>query len=260
MRILMLMCVLVGACDRTSEDFPAGDDDAPAPDASHAQDGSPDGSLADAAPGTPDASPGTPDASPDPDAAPPFRRLLIYGDSIMNGRVVSSPELACVEVLRGLYPGEIVNDSANGRPLYLVAGTPARRAALVATVLAVQPTHLYLALGINDFVLAGDDRTSLTDYEISMANLLDALHAAMPELHIYVQSPILYLGMDPNAVGETVQGYRDACAAAVSGRDFAEHIDGLPLVPVEGISADLVHPNDIGHPILGNGMAARVTP
>jgi lysophospholipase L1-like esterase len=187
------------------------------------------------------------------------RRLYVYGDSILNGSLATTPSLGCVELVRSVFPGVITNNSTSGRPLYLVANTPAKRAALLALVVANGATEMWIGLGINDYVLSGaDQRTSLAEFTSVYPLTLDALHAGLPDLRIYVQSPIIYDGVDPNGIGETVQQYRDAAQAACVGRSWCTYVDGLPIMLVADLAVDNVHPINSGHAKLATAMLAAL--
>jgi lysophospholipase L1-like esterase len=185
--------------------------------------------------------------------------LYVLGDSIMYGSLATSPELGCIELVRARVRGTIVNNSAPGRPLYLMANTPVRRAARVAEVVAANASAMWIALGINDYVLSGaDGRTNLAEYTATMPLLLDALHAALPNLRIFVQSPIVFGQADPNNAGETVAQYRSAGQAACVGRPFAEYVDGLAIMTLADLHGDDVHPVNSGHALIADELEERV--
>jgi lysophospholipase L1-like esterase len=186
--------------------------------------------------------------------------LYVLGDSIMYGSLATSPELGCIELVRARVRGTIVNNSESGRPLYLMALTPEQRAERVAEVVAANASALWINLAINDFVLAGatPSRTNLADFTATVPLLLDALHAALPNLRIFWLTPIIFDQTDPNALGETVQDYRDAIVAGCEGRPFAEAVDGLTIMTLAELHGDGVHPINPGHALIADEIEERV--
>jgi lysophospholipase L1-like esterase len=174
----------------------------------------------------------------------------VLGDSIMAGSAATSPELACVALLTAVYPGTVINNSASGRALYMVAETTAQRNALVAAVVAANATTFWCELAINDFVLASIDRTTLAEYTSQYSALIRALKTASPNLRIFVQSATLYTLSNTNAKGETLAQYRSAAQAACVGVKGAVYVDGLPILNASNLDGS-VHPNDVGHAKLG---------
>jgi hypothetical protein len=188
--------------------------------------------------------------------------LYIEGDSIMNGQLATTEPQECVSILAAAYPGTVVNSSASGRPLYLRAREPAWRAARVAEVTAAGATDMWIQLGVNDWVLW--DRTDLAEYIASYGALLDALHAALPSLHVWVQAPFITDLPDLNAGGESLQGFRNGCYSVASARNWCHAVNGGAggghgLVTAD-VSPDNVHFGNPGHAKIGAWMISLLCP
>jgi hypothetical protein len=190
------------------------------------------------------------------------RRLYVYGDSILAGGHATSPELEAIALLAPRYPGTIVNNSVSGRALYVVADTAPKRAVITAAIVASGATEVWLELELNDFVLAGavPPRTDLTEFTTLYPLLLDAIHAAAPNVHVYAQSAIAYGHSHTNSVGETLESYSAAVAAAVVGREaWATYVDGAPIVTYPAdLVADKTHLNNSGCAKMAPAMALEL--
>lgn len=188
--------------------------------------------------------------------------LLFYGDSITVGSDASpitqnAYALLIRSAINTLFDGvpPLAVEAWGGRSLYEDCVDAPARAAFVAKVAAYDPVTFYMTIGTNDY---GLNLWTAANFGTAYAALLDALHAAMPDLYIYCQSPILRLVETANGLGSTLEDYRDAIAAAVVGRTaFCEFVDGKPFVDIDDIP-DGVHPDTAGHTSYASNVATTI--
>lgn len=170
--------------------------------------------------------------------------LLLEGDSITVG-ADADPEQqrSIVPLLRVMTGKPVTLEGWGWRSLHDVAATPQARATFVERVRAIRPAAIYIALGTNDYGLA---RWGAADYGRGYGLLLDELHAALPSLTIYVQSPLRRAKEHPNRFGDSLDAYRFALAETASTRPWAAFVDGRPFVGIDDLS-DGLHPGNEGH-------------
>lgn len=188
--------------------------------------------------------------------------LLFYGDSITAGSDASpitqnAYPLLIRSAINTLFNGvpPLAVEAWGGRSLYEDCVDAPARAAFVSTIAAYDPVIFYMTIGTNDY---GLNLWTAANFGTAYAALLDALHAAMPDLYIYCQSPIPRAVETANGIGSTLEDYRDAIAAAVVGRTaFCEFVDGTSFVELDDIP-DGVHPNTAGHASYATNVATTV--
>lgn len=176
----------------------------------------------------------------------PTNRLVIYGDSIAvgaNGTVPPSDAWAVlVRTARGT--ASTMVDGYGYRSLYLDASSSGVRASFVSAIQALSPSIFWNAIGTNDY---GLNKWSALDFGIAYAAVLDDLHAAMPSLVIYCQTPIVRTVETANNYLNTLGDYRSAILTAVSTRtSFCTFVDGTAILTTADL-ADGVHPTTAGH-------------
>jgi hypothetical protein len=87
--------------------------------------------------------------------------------------------------------------------------------------------------------------------------LLDDLHAALPALTIYCQTPIPRSSEVANASGSTLGDYRTQIATAQSTRSsYCTLVNGSTFLTYPTNYADTVHPDTAGHLQHANAVRA----
>lgn len=179
---------------------------------------------------------------------PSTGRVLVYGDSVSTGGHASPLiQNAWVMLLRGMTSTDISLYGESGRAFktdYDNTGTA--RSTFVNIVQGYNPAVLWMAMGVNDY---GQANWTASAFGTAYAATLDALHAALPSLQIYAQSPLnLLFGLVPNALGDTLQDYRDAIQTACTGRAWVTYVDGSTIITDTVTElTDGVHPNNAGN-------------
>lgn len=180
----------------------------------------------------------------------PSNRLLVYGDSIVAGDAASPVQQTCwFQLVRAAsYPDSVAQEAWGYRALYRDCSTSGQRAAFVSTIAAYSPVTLWIAIGTNDYAL---NLWNAADFGTAYAAMLDDLHAAMPSLVIYCQSPTVRVTETANGLGSTLGDYRTAISVAAAARPaYCTYIDGSTIITVGELS-DNVHPNTAGHSTYG---------
>jgi lysophospholipase L1-like esterase len=174
----------------------------------------------------------------------PADRLLVYGDSIAVGYGSTHPVYQAWSVLlRPFIP--VIVDAWSGRTLKLNGDTEAHRTTLAAKFAVGSPTRVWLAIGYNDYSHASI--WSAADFGVAYADLLDKIHAALPDAILYAQTPIVSVTETANGYGNTLDDYRAAIASAQSTRsDFCTLVDGKAFLTTADIP-DTIHPNTAGN-------------
>ncbi len=185
-----------------------------------------------------------------PMTAAPFSNnvILAYGDSITVGSDADpiTENAWAVQVRRS---GEQVGfglsvEGWGGRQLYNDCVDAPARAAFVEKLQGYNPFTIWLAIGTNDYGIADWDADA---FGAAYGALLDDIHAAMPALVVFCQTPLVRYAEDtPNAVGSTLSDYRTAIEAATVGKSFARFVDGTAFMTLSDMS-DGLHPNTVGH-------------
>lgn len=171
-------------------------------------------------------------------------RLIIYGDSIAVGAAAAVPPAqGWGALLREVWPGNVMWIGRGGMTFKDNNQDATARATFTARVAALNPAVLWMALGTNDY---GYNYWTAAAFGTAYADLLDRLHAALPDLAVYAQSPIPRDVETANAGGSTLGDYRAAVAAACTGRAWCTFVDGTQIVSVSDTS-DGTHPTTAGH-------------
>jgi len=176
-------------------------------------------------------------------------RIVAYGDSITVGSdaspITQKAWAAQIQyALALLFQRSFALEAWGGRALHDDCVDASARTAFVAKIQAYNPSSFWMAIGTNDY---GLNLWTAANFGTAYAATLDALHAAMPDLYIYCQTPILRAVETANGLGSTLGDYRTAIATAVSTRtSFCELVDGTVFVDIGDIP-DGVHPDTAGH-------------
>lgn len=180
-------------------------------------------------------------------------KLLIYGDSVATGGhgypiLQNAWPLILRRTVADVDVSVYAESSRTFKTDYESVGFGGGlRDSFVEIVRGYNPQMLIMAIGINDYGLA---QWNATAFGVAYAQMLDNLHTALPDMSIACQSPLNGAhGTAPNAVGSTLQDYRDVIEAACVGReDWAFYIDGRDIITNAAAElTDGVHPNVAGN-------------
>jgi len=153
-------------------------------------------------------------------------RIVIYGDSIAGGGNVNNPSAeAWPLLLRGDY--SVIVDALGYRMLYDDASTPSQRSEFASRISSLRPDIIWFAIGANDYAL---NQWSAEDFGEAYAATLDALHATIPNVTLYAQSPILRAEDGANSLGDDLEDFSRQIATACSTRHgWCIFVDGRGL-------------------------------
>jgi hypothetical protein len=171
-------------------------------------------------------------------------RIAIYGDSICVGNSDTSAALQAWPVqLRERNVGSVAVDAYGWRNLWDDKNDSAGwYVPLARSINRFKPTHIWLAIGTNDYGLYKQNAAS---FRKTYDALLDLLHAQNPQAKIFCQSPITRTD-SPSPTYEVIANYRTAVSASATARpDFAHFVDGTAII-ASGDLADGVHPTTAG--------------
>lgn len=177
-------------------------------------------------------------------------RLVIYGDSIsVGGNTSIAARDGWAMKIRSAAPYPVGVEGFGFRALNDDCSDSTARAAFVAKIVAWNPAKLWIAIGSNDY---GLNRWSAASFGTAYAALLDDLHAALPSMAIYCQTPVVRATENANGSGSTLGDYRTQISTAVSSRSaWATLVDGTAIMTT-GSLVDGVHPGDAGHVLFAN--------
>ena len=172
-------------------------------------------------------------------------RLLIYGDSIIVGDGSTSPTgQAWPMLVRAITTNSVAAEGWGSRRLYDDASDSTKRAAFVSLVQSYNPTTLYMECVHNDWFLGG--WVTPTAFGTGLGAVLDALHAAMPSLAIYLQGALFRNPDFTSTEGYTLANFRAQQVSVAGARGWVNYVDALPWVDSFSLN-DAVHPNIDGH-------------
>lgn len=181
----------------------------------------------------------------------PTNRVLVYGDSIaVGGNADIAVSQAWPMLVRSAYaPGSLSLEAWGYRSLHEDCADSAARAAFVAKLVAYSPSRFWLAIGTNDY---GLNKWSSGAFGDAYAALLDDIHAALPSVAIFAQTPIVRSGEAANGSGNTMGQYRAQIATAAAARSgYVTLVDGAAILTTAQLD-DGVHPSTAGHVIYAN--------
>jgi lysophospholipase L1-like esterase len=144
----------------------------------------------------------------------PYKRLVVYGDSLAAGGNVDHPSAEAWPVLLRKHYSVMV-EAYGYRALYDDASTSAKRTELVSKLSAWRPDFIWLAIGTNDHTFG---QWSAEDFGKAYAETLDAIHSSSPQALVFAQSPILHEYESANLLGDDLESYRQQIAAACLAR------------------------------------------
>ena len=181
-------------------------------------------------------------------------RMLVYGDSITVGANSTPPtQNGWFTAVRYAYaPKDSALEAWGFRKLFDDCIDAAHRTTFTATVQAYSPSIFWMAIGTNDY---GISPWAAAAFGVAYADLLDKLHAAMPSLLIYCQTPIVRNVETANGSGSTLSNYRTQISTAVSTRTgYCTLVDGTTFMTTASLDADGVHPTTAGHALYATAV------
>lgn len=168
------------------------------------------------------------------------RRVLIYGDSLAVGGNVEHVSAKSWPVLvRKHFPTQV--EAYGYRALHDDASTADARADLASKISSWAPDDIWLAIGGNDYAF---DLWSAPQFGEAYAATLDAIHSSIPQTILYAQSPIHRGSEGPNALGDSLDDYRQQIATACQARSpWCIFVDGtIPAFPqLDELAEDGIH-------------------
>ncbi len=178
----------------------------------------------------------------------PSTHYLFVSDSITDGFVCDTlGEHSPLNQLRNyLYNGgsRVSTLGYGGHTLYKIANDATARTNFVNDVKKVNPSHLIIELGLNDYI---NNLWSPASFETALGTLLSDLNTEFPFLTIYlVTCPTLATGEGANGGGNTVAQFRTAQTNAASGKSYVTVRTGTTGWFNGTNLGDTIHPNNDG--------------
>ncbi|WP_448615663.1 SGNH/GDSL hydrolase family protein [Modestobacter sp. URMC 112] len=185
-------------------------------------------------------------SDPVPDEPP---TALFLGDSYTVGIGASSPEAGYVQRTAALLGWRAVTQGQGGTGYVNPSDDTGQSVygGRLAEVAAAQPDIVVVQGSTND---VGRPWESV---EAAATELYRGLRTAVPTARVVVLGPLAPPGVDPVAVGDIRNAV--ARAAFAAGVPFIDPIAAGWLLPVDGLYADPVHPDDDGYRELGEDLA-----
>lgn len=180
-------------------------------------------------------------------------RLTAYGHSWVQGDGASTPAHRMVDVAARLLGVAPCNRGVGG-------SSSLQTAALVARHPPPSSQLYLLVAGLNDARLNGPDTVALVRYAAAVRSVLRAFRAARPDATTIVlaQPHLLDYSLHPphNRGSDDVIDTYNARLRDVVSREPRVVMAGVPRWDRRTMLAeDTVHPNDIGHAVLGEAVA-----
>jgi lysophospholipase L1-like esterase len=172
--------------------------------------------------------------------------LIVYGDSISVGfQSVTPSHYAWTMWLRGTVNYPLSSEGWAGRSLKNDAETTEQVNTLVAKFATLSPSAIWLAIGTNDYLSSG---WSASAFGVAYANLIDAIHLALPDAVIYCQSPIVSPDETANSLGDTLPDYRTQVETAANARpSYCTYVDGSEILTMDDMYQSGIHPSTYGN-------------
>lgn len=186
-------------------------------------------------------------------SGPVISPMVVYGDSITVGSNSITPaQDAWTMIVRQSHP--LIIEAWGYRSLNTDCSDAAARTAFAARLASYSPSVIWLAIGLNDYIL---ETMNAANFEIAYSDFLDKLHAARPTAIIYCQTMIPKTANGANALGSTLENYRTAIVNAQSSRStYCILVNGTMLVSPSNLDVDGTHPNTTGHAEYAGGVLA----
>ncbi len=181
-------------------------------------------------------------------------RVIFVGDSITEGGNADDPPLeAAVQLVRAAYDGKVLVNAYGSRALEDIGD----HEAFAELVVTWEPSIIWIALGTNDY---GLNQGSAAVFATRYADLLDELHAEMPDATIYCQTPLTRGTETANTSGSTMADFRTAISNAVTARSgYCILVDGTAILTYpDDYSGDELHPSTAGQAVYGQAILAEL--
>lgn len=165
-------------------------------------------------------------------APPRERKLLLLGDSILQGICTYHPSCALGNLLARRQNAEAINQSVGG----------ARFVPELLEALDCKPDSIFVALGAND-AFSGD-----TAYKETIPAYFARLRKLYPDLPVTAVTPVFCMHLKHDeALARRFEAVRELIRTEGE-RNCVRVIDGDPLVPhtAKFFNEDGTHPNDLG--------------
>lgn len=176
-------------------------------------------------------------------------RIVVIGDSIANGGGAAiQSKSAWTILLRQIMPNySVVVHGLSGAKLMSYVTDSTTATAFAATVAAMQPEIIWIAMGVNDYQFGTDNNTFKANYTLTV----DALHAAIPNARIFAQTPISKAAEGINAASNVLFDFRAVITSLSLDRgSWLYVIDGAAILNIDERASEsglYIHPNEAGH-------------
>ncbi|MFZ1987803.1 MAG: cadherin-like beta sandwich domain-containing protein [Minisyncoccia bacterium] len=170
-------------------------------------------------------------------------RITFYGDSTTVGWSTTNPPTeAPASVVRAHFnqTRSTLLEAWGGRALYHDSTGTTVKQSLIDNLVLGNPSHIWLGIGVNDYKAGGD--WSAEDFGTVYGDLLDRLHAALPNTKIIAQTPIPYtLESYVNDYGDSRSDYANQIMTLAASRSWVTGVDGTTVMA--SYSENGAHPN-----------------
>jgi len=176
------------------------------------------------------------------------KRLVVIGDSISQGSTGTiGIRDGWVPLVKSDFIGNVATEGGAAMQLRHIALDTPTISSFVSSLSTLfdstDSNALIIALGTNDYYFA---LWNASGFGTAYGALLDAIHTAFPSLVIYAITPTYRTTETANAVGSTLDDYRNQIISVCSGRGYVTAIEAKTWIN-SGDLADTVHPNNAGH-------------
>jgi lysophospholipase L1-like esterase len=158
-------------------------------------------------------------------------RITLYGDSTIVGWSTTNPPTDAPGLLiyNHYVNRSVLEECWGSRSLNGDSTGTTVNQSLIDHLTLGNPTHIWLAIGVNDYKDGG--HWSASDFGIAYGNLLDRLHSAAPNAVIIAQTPIPYtLESYVNTYGNTRADYANKIATLAGTRSWVTLVDGTTVM------------------------------
>ncbi len=195
------------------------------------------------------------DVRGDVEPAPPQPRWVVYGDSVAEGWIASSPAMAWPAVAGCERELDVINMG--------YAGAARGEIPSAEHVADLDADIITISHGTNCWIRTAHSAGMVREGIVAFLEIVRQKH---PETPIVVVSPIARPDAEatPNPLGATLEHIRDALEEAVRERIASSGDVNLDLLPGrhlvhESQLGDGIHPNDDGHRALADAIGAAVS-
>lgn len=191
------------------------------------------------------------------------QRFVAIGDSITCGYInASDPHFRSWPArLKTQYQGTVALLANGGEELFNVAPDAATQASFAFGVAQMQPTHVWIALGVNDFL---QSHWAAAAFGTAYAGVVDSIHVYAPYACVWCQSPLLLsapASEAANGAGSTLGNYRtqiQTIGQAGARAPWCHFVDGTGTTFPQTQGSDGIHPTLNGHAQYGQAVAAAL--